>query len=397
MADENSISQSSILIVDDNMENLQVLGGFLKNEGLAVEFALNGNSALSWLAKKNFDLVLLDIMMPDMDGYEICSIIRDNPAIKDIPVIFITAKTDSESIVAGFEAGAVDYITKPFIHNELLARVKAHITLSRAKQQIVNQLSKIEEKSRDINRSIEYARNIQTAVLYVPESDLKNVPEYFILNYPKDILSGDFYWINENVENVLFAVMDCTGHGVPGALMSILGASLLNETVIREKIFQPDKILERVRKKLIDALGQNRSRKNIKDTMEGAVLNYNIESNVLQFSGTHNPLIHIHNGEIAGIPADRVPIGFCEKHADFTLKLINIEHGDLVYLYTDGYMDQFGGPENKKIMSKRFREVLLKYHKLTLCDQKQQLAEYFNNWKVGSDQTDDILVMGIKF
>ena len=397
MTDENSILQSTILIVDDNPENLQVLAGFLKNEGLAVEFALNGNSAINWLAKKKFDLVLLDIMMPDLDGYQVCLKIRNNPATSDIPVIFITAKADSESIVVGFEAGAVDYITKPFIHNELLVRVKTHLNLRKAKQQILSQLNKLEEKNRDINNSIEYARNIQNAVLNLPETGFNNIPEYFILNYPKDTLSGDFFWINEIKENVLFAVLDCTGHGVPGALMSILGATLLNETIVHENILQPDKILDRLRYKLINSLGQNRSSIYVKDGMEGSIINYKPYSKVLQFAGTHNPIIHIHEGEIIEIPADRVPIGFCEKHVDFSLKTINIKNGDLLYLFSDGYIDQFGGPGSKKIMSKRFRELLLKYYSLPLDLQKIKLEEYLHWWKNGTAQTDDILVIGIKF
>jgi len=130
MEQENIPNQSSILIVDDNVKNLQVLGGFLQIEGCMVEFALDGVSALKWLEKRKFDLILLDIMMPGMDGYEVCSIIKKNPAIKDIPLIFITAKTDSESIVKGFEAGAVDYITKPFIKSELIVRVKTQLSIS---------------------------------------------------------------------------------------------------------------------------------------------------------------------------------------------------------------------------------------------------------------------------
>lgn len=397
MSDENSISQSAILIVDDNPENLQVLGGFLNKEGLAVEFALNGNSAIKWLAKKKFDLVLLDIMMPDMDGYQVCSIIRNNPAISDIPVIFITAKTDSESIVDGFEAGAVDYITKPFIHNELLARVKTHLNLRKAKQQIISQLNKLEEKSRDINNSIGYARNIQNAVLNTTTINLKKLPEYFILNSPKDILSGDFYWINNIKEQMIFAILDCTGHGVPGALMSILGITLLKETIIHENILQPDKILECLRCKLINSLGQHESTINVKDSIEGSIINYNSKSDVLSYAGTLNPIIHIHDHEITEIKADRIPIGFHEKYSDFSLKTIKITTGDLIYLFSDGYVDQFGGPDTKKIMSKRFRELLLKYHNLPLETQKIKLHDYLNSWMGDNEQTDDILVVGIRF
>jgi PleD family two-component response regulator len=156
MNQETDSSHSSVLIVDDNVKNLQVLGEFLKQEGLLVEFALDGKGALKWLENKKFDLILLDIMMPGMDGYEVCSIIKGTPEISEIPVIFITADTAPESIVKGFESGAVDYITKPFIQKELLIRVKTQLRIKKSQEQIISFLNEIEEKNRNINDSIEY-------------------------------------------------------------------------------------------------------------------------------------------------------------------------------------------------------------------------------------------------
>ena len=216
MQNVSEISRSSILVVDDNLQNLEVLGGFLKNEGLSVEFAIDGSSALSFLEKKKFDLVLLDIMMPGMNGFEVCLKLKSNPDTTEIPVIFITAVSDTESIIKGFSNGAVDYITKPFIQDELLARVKTHLKAVKSKQQILNYLSKIEEHNKDISNSIVYARNIQNAVLNSIDVNPHYLPVHFILNIPKDILSGDFCWINIIDKTVIFAVMDCTGHGVPG-------------------------------------------------------------------------------------------------------------------------------------------------------------------------------------
>ncbi len=397
MNQEKPYNSSSVLIVDDNIKNLQILGGFLQKEGLFVEFALNGRSALGWLEKKKFDIVLLDIMMPEMDGFEVCKEIKKNKLNGDIPVIFITAKTDTESIVKGFETGAVDYITKPFIQSELLARVRTHLNIQYSKEQITNYLHEIEERNKNIRSSIEYARNIQKAVLSTTEINLKYLPEYFVLNRSKDILSGDFYWIKNLKEQVIFTVMDCTGHGVPGALMSILTVTLLNETIVHGNIFQPDKILENLRTKLILSLGQNQGAFSVKDGIEGSVINYHPETGILQFAGTHKPAILIHNHEISEIMADKIPIGFFEKPANFTLKTINITRGDILYLFTDGYVDQFGGPDTKKIMSGRFRELLIKYHDLPLETQKTKLLEYLLWWQKEVEQTDDILVLGIKF
>lgn len=165
MNQEKVLNPPSVLVVDDNVKNLQILCGFLQNEGMMVEFALDGMSALSWLKKKKFDLILLDIMMPGMDGFEVCSLIKKNPVISEIPIILITAITDSESIIKGFETGAVDYITKPFIKSELLIRVKTQIEIKKSRDEIARNLKEIEYKNKLITYSIQYAKTIQTAVL----------------------------------------------------------------------------------------------------------------------------------------------------------------------------------------------------------------------------------------
>jgi len=390
-------NKPSVLIVDDNHKNLQVLGGFLKNEGLSVEFAVEGKAALKWLDSRKFDLILLDIMMPGMDGYEVCSMIKKNPKTSDIPVIFITAVSDTESIIKGFSIGAVDYITKPFIQDELLARVKTQLKAVKSKQQILNYLGKIEEHDREIGNSILYARNIQNAVLNTTTVSQDNLPDHFILSKPKNILSGDFYWINKIKGNVIFGVMDCTGHGVPGALMSILGATMLNEIIMRHEIVFPDKILECLRQRLILSLGQNKESIIVKDGIEGSLISYNYSSSEVNFAGTQNPILHISGNKMNEIKADRIPIGYYEKHSKFTLKTFQVRKGDTIYMYSDGFMDQFGGPESKKIMSGRFRELLSKNHNLPLESQKTKLQDYLSFWQKDLEQTDDILVVGIKF
>ncbi|OFX42017.1 MAG: hypothetical protein A2X03_10780 [Bacteroidetes bacterium GWA2_40_15] len=394
---DNTSTKSSVLIVDDNPRNLQVLGGFLKEKGLLVEFAIDGHSALEWFNKRRFDLILLDIMMPGMNGFEVCRKIKENPVTCDIPVIFITAVSDTDSIVKGFNIGAVDYITKPFIQDELLVRIKTQLEAVRSKQLILEYLSNIEEKNKNINSSIDYARYIQNAVIQTSETSSKYLPDYFIIDHPKDILSGDYYWINNIDGQVIFAVMDCTGHGVPGALMSILGTTFLNDIICHKKILQPDKILECLREKLIHSLGQKQNSVVVKDGMEGSVVNFDQSTSTLTFAGSLNPMVHIRNNEMTLLKADRFPIGFYDKEAKFSLNTIKINKDDMVYLYSDGYIDQFGGPDSKKIKSKGFRELLLTYHELPLMAQKTKLEEYLNLWRGNLEQTDDILVVGIRF
>jgi Response regulator containing a CheY-like receiver domain and a GGDEF domain len=397
MIQEKIFDLPSVLIVDDNVKNLQILGGFLQNEELIVEFAIDGMSALNWLAKKKFDLILLDIMMPGMDGYEVCSLIKKNPAISEIPIIFITAKTDSESIIKGFEAGAVDYITKPFIQSELLVRVKTQLNIKKANEQIDHYLKEIEQRNRNISDSIDYARYIQNAVISTSEKNLKFLPEYFILDLPKDVLSGDFYWLCEADNKLIIAIMDCTGHGVPGALMSILGITLLNETVLHDHIIQPDNILESLRYKIIQALGQKKGIGNIKDGMEGSVICFDFGLKKLKYSGSFNPLLLMHKNEIFEIKADRIPIGFYEGTGKFTLHEIDIEKNDTIYLFSDGIIDQFGGPGNRRFMIKQLKELLLGNHNNTMIRLKEILAEELIRWKGDLVQTDDILVLGIRF
>ena len=396
MTQEKYADRTTILIVDDNAKNLEVLGGFLKKEGMTVEFALDGSAALNWLEKCHFDVILLDIMMPGMNGYEVCSHIKSNPLTRETPVIFITAQTDTESIIKAFEYGAVDYITKPFIQSELLARIKSQAVIKKSNEKILLYIDKIEYQNRNIKGSLEYARNIQNA-LRSSSSELLSFSDTFILQLPKDIVSGDFYWHCKIEDKAILAVMDCTGHGVPGALMSILGTILLDEIILREKITEPDRILESLRTKIISSLGQDKNTLKVKDTMEGSVIRYDSAYDLLHFSGAFNSMIHIHNNKIKEIRGDRTPVGYYEWMGKFSLKTINIEKGDTVYLFSDGYMDQFGGPESKKIMSKRFREILLKYHRLPMASQKAELLDNLNKWMGEEEQTDDILIAGIRF
>jgi CheY-like chemotaxis protein len=397
MKEEYPNIPASILIVDDNLENIQVLGGLIKSEGYNVEFALDGYGALDWIKKKKFDIILLDINMPGMDGYEVCSHIKNDPDNKEIPVIFLTANTGSESLIRGFETGGIDYITKPFIKSELLARLQSQVKIKKASDQIRYYLGEIETKNKRILESIDYARYIQNAVLGSYETDSGFLPEHFILYLPKDIISGDFYRFYQINNLIIAAILDCTGHGVPGALMSILGITHLNEVVLQENIKEPDKILNRLKEKLIRSLGQKQGFSGVKDGIEGAVINFNPVSRILQYSGSFNPLILARNNEIIEIKGDRVSIGFSDSDKTFSSKEIEIKENDTVYLYSDGYIDQLGGEENKRYMIKRFKELVLQIKNKSMNEQKQLFFENFIAWKGDSDQTDDILIFGIHF
>ncbi len=392
----SDLIDSKILIVDDNVKNLQVLGGFLQNEGFIVEFALDGQSAINWVGRQPFDLVLLDVMMPGIDGYEVCKILKQDQRNSELPVIFLTAKTDHESIIEGFTSGAVDYITKPFIKDELIARVKTHLEIKLSRDKLALYLAQIEEKNRDITSSIQYAKNIQDAMLRTSEPFRASFPEHFILFLPKDIVSGDFYWF-KTVDNVnIVAVMDCTGHGVPGALMSSIGVTLLNETVSHHRILEPHLILENLRSKLIIALGQTNNSPWIKDGIEGSLFCFDTAMTKFNVSGSGNSMIHIHEGELEEIKVQKIPIGLSDKNSNYVNIPLKVSKNDMFYMFSDGYLDQFGGPGSKRFMIRKFKEILLKNHLLPLEVQKQKLMDELTLWKDQTGQTDDILVIGIK-
>jgi serine phosphatase RsbU (regulator of sigma subunit) len=190
--------------------------------------------------------------------------------------------------------------------------------------------------------------------------------------------------------------MDCTGHGVPGALMSILGNTLLNEIILGDHIQQPDQILNCLKSRIISTLGPKRERHQVKDGIDGSVICIDPGSDKIQYSGAFNPLILIHENQIIEIKADRIPIGYSEIYRDFTLNEIKVDKNDMIYMLTDGIIDQFGGPLKKRFMLKKLKELLQLIHKKDLSEQKGIILNEFNHWKHDSDQTDDILVIGIR-
>lgn len=392
----NIIGAPLVLIVDDNPKNLQILGNYLQNEGYHVEFALDGNSALDWIKRTDFDLILLDIMMPGMDGFEVCRIIKNDPVKQKIPVIFLTAKIDTESIINAFDIGAVDYVVKPFNQKELVARVRTQIEIKKSRDEIAGNLKEIENKNKLITYSIKYAQTIQTAIMKTSQNGSDFFSEQFCLLLPKDIVSGDFYWYHRIDNKLLVGVFDCTGHGIPGAFMSILGVTLLNETVIREKIKEPHLILNRLREKIIEALGQRGIVSEVSDGMDGSIISYDLHCKKLVYSGAYNPIYLIRDNEIIEFKGDRMPLSFHPKMASFSSHEIKTKPNDIIYLFTDGYNDQFGGQELKKFRKSQLKEVLIRHQKKPLKVQKQLLLDAYLNWRGKEEQVDDITILGLR-
>ncbi len=273
---------------------------------------------------------------------------------------------------------------------------------NRTKQGVNDQLERhnaeITMQKKSITDSINYAKKIQDSIL-PPVSQIKKVlPNSFILYEPKDVVSGDFYWLDSRDNFSIFAAVDCTGHGVPGALMSVIGFNLLNQAVNEMGLTKPSDILHHLDFGVNKLLRQSEEGNTVKDGMDIALCAYEASTKKLQYAGVFNPAYIITKGEFIQLKSDKFPIGInVDGVADnYTNHEYQLFSGDMIYLFSDGYCDQFGGPMGKKYKYTRFRELLLKIHALDCEEQKQLLRKEYLDWKGNLEQVDDILVIGLR-
>ena len=256
---------------------------------------------------------------------------------------------------------------------------------------------KLTYQKKQITDSIEYASRIQTAILPPDEYIAQLMPEHFIFYQPRDIVSGDFYWATEKNNKAVVAVVDCTGHGVPGAFMSMLGAAYLNDIVNTDVEQKANTILNQLRERIKKSLHQTGKDDEAKDGMDVSLCIIDKENGVLQFAGAYHSLFTISNNQPATIKGDRMPIGiFRNEKKSFTNHEIKIHPGDIFYLFTDGYIDQFGGNNKRKFRIAPFRELLISVHQKTMDEQEKILETHFNAWKGPLEQIDDVLVFGFR-
>ncbi len=262
--------------------------------------------------------------------------------------------------------------------------------------EIQRQKDEIAEQKKEIMDSIYYARRIQKAVL--PDDHLvnKNMPEHFVLYLPRDIVSGDFYWIAEKDHNTIFAAADCTGHGVPGAFMSMLGMSYLKEIVNKSKRLSSARILDKLRDHVKATLSQS-TKGGQQDGMDIALCILNKDRKSLQYSGAFHPLYLIRDGNLTEYKPDLMPIGiYIRKEKPFKSHNIRTAKGDCYYIFSDGYADQFGGENRKKFLARSFKKLLLSIHNKPMAEQREILLETLKQWMDGYEQVDDILVIGFR-
>jgi sigma-B regulation protein RsbU (phosphoserine phosphatase) len=445
-----------VLVVDDEPD-LQILirqkfrAGIAKGE-LSFDFALNGAEALEKVdSDPSYELILTDINMPVMDGLAFLNGLKErNNTAK---AVVISAYSEISNIRIAMNRGAFDFITKPIELSDLevtmhkafremeifrqgmeakenlvittIEKDKAIMEKLEAQQQalqnlqekeklilfqnellekqvaertaeVIHQKELVEIKNKEILDSIYYAKHVQEAIL----PDVKQIhayfPDSFVLYCAKDIVAGDFYWMEKQGDKKLVVAADCTGHGVAGALMSMIGISLLNQLVNEKKVSEPSDILAQLHEGVVASLKQTDNNSN--DGMDIAICSYDGNRRSLTFSGANRPLWIVRNNALLEYPANKVPVGGLQvSHSEkFIQHEIALEKNDAVYIFTDGFADQFGGEMNKKLMTKKFKETLLSISDLNMSGQQVFLKNYFDEWKGTQEQVDDVLVIGIR-
>ena len=422
------MKKSVILCVDDEKMVLSSLKSELKESfgnNYTIEVCEDPTESLEIfkeLIEDGYDvpLIISDYVMPVMKGDELLK--NFHHISPNTNKIMLTGQATTEGITNAVNwARLYRYIGKPWETNDLCMTVKEAIRSYNQERKLEMQFEELKkmnqsleikvqerteelnEKNQNITDSIRAASSIQQALL-PSELTMQNFfDDYFILYNPKDIISGDFYWVKKVKNYICFAAADCTGHGVPGALMSMLGISMLNDIVTCETFHTPSPILHELRNRIIYLLNQEGKYTDIKEGMDIAFCIIDIETNKLYYSGAFNPLYIVRKNrdtdsyELIIKKADRMPIGLHPTNdLNFTDHIVDLEKDDTIYIFSDGYLSQFGGEHNKKILPKTFQDLLLQIQILPMSEQKEKLKLFFNEWKNGYEQIDDVLLMGLK-
>jgi len=322
----------------------------------------------------------------------------------------LKAKADAQQLVSNEEKKRQRFITYAimvvlgivtvfsfFLYQRFRLTNQQKLIIEEKNRETEIQKAVIEGHQKETIDSINYAKRIQYALLANKEMLKKHLPQHFVLFNPKDIVSGDFYWAAEHNNKFYLAVCDSTGHGVPGAFMSLLNIGFLNEAIKEQDISQPHEVLNFVRKRLIESIGNEGQR----DGMDAILICIDLKPATeklrsVSYAAAHNTPVLVRNNRIIELQKDKMPVGKGEKTESFSQFRIDFEEGDHLYLFTDGYVDQFGGPNGKKFKNRQLEELLLKSATLPIEKQKQLIAGRLEDWKGGLEQVDDVCVIGIK-
>ncbi|TAF31675.1 MAG: response regulator [Cytophagales bacterium] len=402
-----------ILVADDYESNLAVIESIFEEsngELYDILYAHNGMSACEMTILHQPDLIIMDWEMPKMSGIDAVRYLKGRDDTKHIPIIMTTAFTSSEHLEKALKTGATDYVRKPIDEVELLARVNSALQIVTSYKKIMQQKNEIEEKTNKLEKalleieksnnkiisSINYAKRIQEAMLPPLQSFKGLLADSFVLFKPRDLVSGDFYWLSEKNQKLFVAVVDCTGHGVPGAFMSMLGSAYLGQIIDGKSISSPNLILQELNEAIKGALNQNET--NNRDGMEVAICVIDREAQKLEFAGAKLPLIYIKDKELMVIKGDRTSIGGSRNVGEFTKHVVELDPQNPMpfYIFSDGYQDQFNSDMHAKFTAKRFKKLLLRVHKQPFEEQGLILNNIIQDWMRHSRQVDDILVLGFQ-
>ena len=334
---------------------------------------------------------------------------------KNYPIIIFSGINNNYQKI---DSGAVLFIEKPYsnytiksaiksainLKNILDSNIKKEIEINKKNEEIRQQMENainhrdiISRQNKEIMADIRYASRIQHAILPRLEYMSDLFPEYFILHQPKSHVSGDFYWASTHQNKKILAVGDCTGHGLSGALMHMLGAVYLNDIIVEGNFKTASDVLDQLRDRIMKSLQQTGSSGEAQDGLDIALCIIDLENNQLQFSGANNPLYIIRKDNLTEIRGDRMPVGIhINFDKPFTNHIVDIAENDQVYLFSDGYADQFGGPKGKKFRYNQFKELLIEISSKPMDIQKEILNNVHDQWRGSSEQIDDILVFGLK-
>ncbi len=420
--------KTAIICVDDELIILMALKAQLQQffgKEFLIKSATSGKEALEIVDalledQVEIPVIISDQIMPHMKGNEL--LVEVHKRSPDTLKILLTGIARTEEVGnAVSDANLYRFISKPWDTVDLNLTVREAINsyfqskklkeknlelqklnkeleskVEKRTHEVLEQKKIIEEKNKKITDSIRYAQEIQKAMLPSIASVVKSIPEFFVLLKPRDIVSGDFYWFGEYDNKVILSAIDCTGHGIPGAFLSLIGNDLLNEIVLSKGILVPNQILYELNRGVKNALNQDKTDNH--DGMDMALCVIDKVKNTLIFSGAKNSLVYVRNDEVYQIKGDRYSVGDPLENGQkvFTNHEVSLDDNPIFYMFSDGYQDQFGGERAKKFMISKLRELLLRIHKKDMNVQHRLLDMTIKNWMRGQDQIDDILVMGFK-
>jgi serine phosphatase RsbU (regulator of sigma subunit) len=382
-----------ILLVEDSESDADLLIRFLRKHELQFSYTRvwNKQGFLNGIKSRNLDIIIADNSLPQFSGMEAFRILRKDNI--NIPFILVTGTVTENVLIEYAKEGIDDYIFK-----DNLLRLPSAIEHVISKKKIEHLHAELSKAYMQIKDSINYSKTIQNAMLPDPKMLSSCFPESFIFFKPRDVLSGDFYWFKEEDTTFYVAAADCTGHGVPGALLSMIGIEKLGNIALDFK--EPEQILSQLNERITNAFSLSTHLGYSDDGMDIALCSINKLEKKLYFSGANRPLWIIRNGQtgIEVVKGTQNAVGGRKRFNTnkFTCHLIYLNQGDTIYLFSDGYADTFGGLKNEKLKIAGFKNLLISIQSQTMSQQKESLTNFIEDWKGFQKQIDDMLIIGIR-